>query len=126
MITRAEILMGREVKNPLDPALEANLAKLLIAVNKLRALRNKPMHVSSGYRPGSFNTKAGGSKRSAHLSCEAVDFSDKDGQLKAWITEDILISCGLYMEAGESTPTWVHVQIRPTKARIFKPFAWAK
>jgi uncharacterized protein YcbK (DUF882 family) len=121
MITRDEILMGRDKEYPLDAALEANLQALLSAVNKLRTLYGKPMYVSSGYRPGHYNTDAHGAKNSTHLTCQAVDFKDADGALKTWITEDMLVQCGLYMEAREATPVWLHVQIRPTVNRIFKP-----
>lgn len=120
-IKRSEVLMGRDLEFPLSETLESNLEKLLAAVNQLRELYGKPMSVSSGYRPGRFNTAAGGAKNSSHLSCEAVDFKDADGALKAFCTPEILTKCGLYMEAPENTPTWCHLQIRPTKNRIFKP-----
>lgn len=121
MISRNEVLMGREVEYPLTPEVEANLNRLLAAVNELRALYGKPMAVSSGYRPGRFNAAAGGAKSSSHMSCEAVDFKDADGAIKKWITVDILKECGLYMEDPTRTPSWCHVQIRPTKNIIFKP-----
>ena len=121
MIFRDEILMGRDAQYPLDATLEANLADLLIAVNKLRTAYGKPMTVSSGYRPGHFNTDAGGAANSSHKTCQAVDFHDTDGALKAWITIEMLEQCGLWQEAPESTPTWLHVQVRPAIHRVFKP-----
>lgn len=121
MISRDEILMGRDVEFPLDSQLEANLANLLIAVNKLRGLYGKPMFVSSGYRPGPFNWDAHGAPNSPHIICQAVDFHDQDNKIKDWLTEEILTQCGLYQEDPEYTPTWVHVQIKPTIHRIFKP-----
>ena len=121
MISRDEILMGREKEFPLSQSQEFNLNILLHCVNLLREAYGKPMYVSSGYRPGRYNKAAGGAKGSAHLSCEAVDFKDADGKLKQFITEDLLKKCGLYMEHPDDTPTWVHVQIRPTKNRIFNP-----
>lgn len=129
MITRDEILKGREINSPLTPQLEANLEKLLIAVNKLRLAYGKPMFVSSGYRPAEINAAVGGSKKSAHMTCQAVDFRDGDGKLTEWCLNNIqvLIDAGLYMEDPEFTNMgpnirWVHVQIRPTKKRIFKPY----
>lgn len=121
MISRKEILMGRDIEYPLSKEQESNLEKLLIAVNKLRKLYNKAMFVSSGYRPGHYNKAAGGAAKSSHLTCQAVDFKDADGKLKAWITPEILVECGLYMEHPDHTPSWLHVQTRPTKNRIFKP-----
>lgn len=119
-ITREEILMGRDKEFPLTPELNTNLDNLLIAVNKLRDLYGQPMYVSSGYRPGHFNTDAGGAKNSAHSLCEAVDFHDNDNKLKNWLTVEILEQCGLYQEDPTKTPVWLHVQIRPTINRIFK------
>lgn len=121
MITREEILQNRDKEFPLSDELETNLIHLLEAVNKLRTLYAKPMYVSSGYRPGHYNTDAHGAANSTHLTCQAVDFADKDGAIKSWITLDILEKCGLYQEAPHSTPTWVHVQTRPTHSRVFTP-----
>ncbi len=121
MISRDEVLMGRDKEYPLSADLEINLTKLLEAVNKLRAAYGKPMYVSSGYRPGHYNKDAGGATNSAHCLCMAVDFHDVDGAIKSWITEDILVECGLWQESPQSTPTWVHVQIRPTHNRVFNP-----
>lgn len=120
MISRDEILMGRDAEFPLTPELEANLAKLLIAVNKLRALYGKPMVVSSGYRPGHYNSDAGGAKGSCHLVCMAVDFKDGDGALKAWITPEILEECELWQEDPAKTVSWLHVDIKPRANRVFK------
>lgn len=120
-ISRNEILMGRDVEFPLSQELEDNLSNLLIAVNKLRDLYGIPMYVSSGYRPGHYNTDAGGAPNSTHMLCMAVDFHDADNKLKDWITLEILEQCGLYQEDPEYTPTWFHVQIRPTQNRIFIP-----
>lgn len=121
MISREEILMGRDKEFPLTKELEGNLSRLLKAVNKLSELYGKPMYVSSGYRPGRYNKAAGGAKNSAHLTCEAIDFKDADGVLKSWITVKILEDCGLYMEWPSNTPSWLHIQIRPTKSRVFHP-----
>lgn len=123
MISRKEILMGRDVEYPLTSDTEDNLNKLLDAVNKLRSLYGIPMKVSSGYRPGKYNTVVGGAKKSAHCTCEAVDFFDADGKLKTFCTTQILEKCGLWMEDPKSTKTWCHLQIRsiPSGHRIFKP-----
>lgn len=122
-VTREEVLMGRDKKHPLTPELEANLALLLKALNELRSQCPISFVVSSGYRPGVYNLKAGGAKRSAHLTCEAVDFVDVDGQLAAWCIKNVqlLEKAGLYMENSEFTPGWVHLQTRSTKNRIFVP-----
>lgn len=117
--------MGRDLEYPLGPIEEANLAKLLDKVNVIRARYGKPMYVSSGYRPGTYNKAAGGAPNSSHKTCEAVDFRDKDRELTKWLLQNskILEELDLYMEHPLHTPSWVHLQTRPTKSgsRIFKP-----
>lgn len=126
MITKAEILMGRDKQYPLDSEQMSNLQVLLIAVNRLRLHYGKPMFVSSGYRPATINAATkGAAKKSNHIICAAVDFKDADGKLKDFCMNNlhILEACGLWMEAPEATPTWLHVQIFPPKSgkRVFKP-----
>lgn len=123
MISRKEILKGREVQYPLTEEFEKNIVDLLEKINKVRDKYGKPMGISSGYRPGAFNVAAGGAKKSSHQSCQAVDIADADGSFKKWALEnfEFIKECGLYMEAPESTPTWCHLQTRPTKNNPFKP-----
>lgn len=125
MITRDEVLMGREKASPLTPEQEANLVTLLEALNKLRTTYGKPLYVTSGYRPASVNSAVGGAKKSAHMSCEACDFRDSDGSFAEWCLKnlDVLADCGLYMESPAHTIGWVHLQTRKTKSgnRVFIP-----
>lgn len=118
-IERDEILKTQTC----PPALEGNLSKLLVALNKFRSLYGIPMIVTSGYRTPDHNASVGGAKNSAHCLCMAADFSDKDRSLCNWIlaNESILEQCGLWMEDPDSTTTWVHLQIRPAVHRIFEP-----
>lgn len=131
MITREEILMDRDKEYPLTPELEANLEALLKAVNAIRAAYGKPLRISSGYRPGAYNTAAGGAKRSNHMVCKAVDFRDPNGEIDKWCDEnqDLLESLGLWQEHPSATKGWCHLDIsvraikdRPgCKKRQFKP-----
>ena len=127
MITKEEILMGRDVQYPLSEEQRNNLGMLLIALNKLRKLYGKPMYVTSGYRPGHYNVKAKGGKNSAHLTCEAADFADTDRDLTNFCTDEILTQCGLFMEDPSVATTWCHLMIRFPKSRVdgrtrvFKP-----
>lgn len=124
MIKLDEFLMGRDKTHPLSKEQTTNAASLLAAINYIRGVYGKPMVVSSGYRPGSFNTNAGGATRSAHLSCEAVDIRDTDGEFRKWCLANIpeLEKAGLYLEDPSFTPTWIHLQTRKTSQRIFKPY----
>jgi len=123
MILPHEVLMGRDKQAPLDDVQWRNLCDLLCRINALRVHYGKPMTVSSGYRPPSINAGVGGAKRSAHMSCQAVDFSDPNGELAAWCLKNmkLLIQLGLYLEDPAFTQGWVHLQSRPTNNNPFKP-----
>lgn len=123
MITVDEVLMGRDKANPLTPEQWRNLADLMGRINIIRAAYGKSLVVSSGYRPPAQNAAAGGAKNSTHMSCQAVDFADPNGEFKKWCLDnfDLIKKVGLYMEDPAFTPTWVHLQTRPTKNNPFKP-----
>lgn len=116
--------MGREKEYPLSLDLNKNLDLLLIALNKFRAAYGKPMLVTSGYRPGKYNTAAGGAKASSHLTCQACDFADPDGSLARFCLQNLplLESCGVWLESPAKTKGWIHLQIRPVPGqRVFQP-----
>lgn len=125
LITREEILMGRDNGFPLNNILEANLRALLIALNKFRNIYGKPMVVSSGYRPGKYNANAGGLKNSNHKILLACDFKDADSSIDSYCIAnlEVLSECGLYLEHPKWTNRWCHLQIaRPSSGkRIFIP-----
>jgi hypothetical protein len=123
-VTKTEFLKGRDSEYPLSEELEKNMVDILFRINKLRHEYGKPFVISSGYRPGKYNKKAGGAKKSAHVTCQAIDIVDKDKELAKWCIRNVelLEKLGLYMENPDYTPTWVHLQTRPTKSRIFKPY----
>lgn len=126
-LRREAYLMGRDAEFPTTEEMEVNLARLIYRVNALilvlpvqvRAF----LELSSGYRPGKYNTAAGGSLRSAHLSCEAVDLRDTDQKVSTYLASkpDLLTKFNLYMELPAKTPTWVHLDTRARTNRIFTP-----
>lgn len=126
MILPHEILMGRDNSEPLTKEMSYNLFNLLPRVNLVRFEYGKPLYVSSGYRPPSINKSVGGSKNSAHLLCEAVDFKDPNGYFAKWCLNNlhILKKAGLYMEDPRWTPGWVHLMSRApaSKSRVFIPY----
>lgn len=123
LITRNEILMGRDGEFPLSLQLEKNLSQLLVSLNKFREIYGKPMTVSSGYRPGHYNIDAGGAKNSNHTVCMACDFKDSDGSLDKFCLENqhVLESCNLFLESPGSTPGWCHLDIKTRANRVFNP-----
>jgi uncharacterized protein YcbK (DUF882 family) len=123
LVTRQEILMDRDKLAPLDQEQEANLIKLLDAIQVIRLAYNKPLFVSSGYRHPAINASVGGAKRSLHMSCLAVDFRDSDGKLDEWLSsdevQDLLEKLGMWQEAPGHTPGWAHLDLgnRPIRNR---------
>lgn len=126
MITRQEILMGRDKQYPLTQEMEQNLQKLLAALNLFRTMYGKSMIVTSGYRPAAINAAVpGAAKKSNHMVCLACDFKDTDGSLDKYCMDNLYIleQCGLYLEHPDSTQGWCHLQCVPPKSgkRVFKP-----
>jgi uncharacterized protein YcbK (DUF882 family) len=108
---------------PLDGVQLGNAIKLLEKINALFVELEIVPYLTSGYRPGHWNKAAGGSEKSAHLSCEAIDIDDQFGKIKKKITLELLEKYDLYMEDGSKTLTWIHLQTRKTRSgkRIFLP-----
>lgn len=108
------------------PEQDANLAELLVKMNKIRAAYNRPMLVTSGLRSkedqARINPKA---TKSRHLMGQACDIADGDGSFKKWINANVSIleSIGIWCEDFSASPTWVHCQIISPKSgkRFFIP-----
>lgn len=140
MITLNEILKGIDV-NSLPQEHQLNLNFLLDRINLVRKYWAKPLIVTSGYRSlqdhkriySTINTKrvAKGLPEisvpmgSKHLSGQALDVLDVDGELKNWciVNEFLLEGLGLWCEDFNHTPTWVHFQMVSPKSgkRFFIP-----
>lgn len=120
--------MGRNIQFPKEYTAEVsdNLDKLLSMINKVRKAYNKPMTVSSGWRPAGINSATkGAAKRSNHLLGLAVDIADPDGKLATWTIQNIALiaSFGLFIEDIRYTKNWVHYQCVPPASgkRVFIP-----
>jgi len=113
----------------------ANLEKLIEKLNIIEAAYGKTLVITSGYRTKEDQIRVYAQKGitdmskipmgSKHISGQAVDISDPNGEFKAWIMENISLfeELGIYMEAFEYTKNWVHMQIIAPKSgsRFFKP-----
>ena len=116
----------REQSPELVLEFRVNAGKLIEAINNLlRDLKINDVVISSGFRTQEANKAAGGSKFSAHCSCEAIDIVDKDKKLynNLLVSIPLLSKYGLYMEHGDYCPGWVHLTIRRPKSgnRVFIP-----
>lgn len=96
-------------------------SELLARLQLLRDSYGQPMLVNCGYRCPEHNAAVGGAIHSAHLTGEAADISDSQGELRAFCSPLVLEYLGLWAEDYGHTPTWIHLQIRPAANRIFNP-----
>lgn len=126
-----EYYMGRDKthKAELTSEVEANVAKFIPVINKFfeELGHTSPAYVSSGWRPGSINSGVkGAAKRSLHTLGLAIDIRDPDGKLYDLVVSrpDLLRKYGLWVEHGEFSKGWLHLDMgtrvdRPS--RVFKP-----
>ncbi len=134
MITMAEYWMGREREYPQDltDAIRENAEKTVERANFLLQAFSQSTkdyfvrRVNSGWRPPSLNAKTpGAALRSKHMTGEAIDIADPDGDLDDWCIRNptVMADIGLWQEHPASTKGWCHVQIVPPKSgnRVFYP-----
>lgn len=139
MISLEAYMMGRDKEFPPTAEMKSDANTLLNHVDSfLYDLGIDDLtddDCSSGYRPGKYNVAAGGSPNSSHLKCVAIDLSKRVRELvlnkfpkwKEIGSEDrkklekLLDTHGLYMEHPDHTPSWMHLQTRITRNRIFIP-----
>ena len=134
MITINKLLSNQARFDSLDKKVQDNLKELHKRINIVRLAYGKPMIVTSGLRTLKHHLEIYARKgiyppkvpmKSNHLSRRAVDFSDSDGKLKAWVKDNIKLmeEIGLWLEDFSATKTWCHFQINPPKSgnRFFLP-----
>lgn len=132
MITLDDFFMGRDKDYPPSEALRKNADETIYRANLLLSwyYHDNPdaerAKVTSGYRPPAVNTKTpGAATRSKHMTCEAVDLSDPEGELDEWCMEHqkMLEQVGLWMEHPSATKNWTHLQTVPPRSgkRVFYP-----
>ncbi len=96
-----------------------NLKELALNLQVLRDFCGLPITINSGYRSPKYNKMVGGAIHSKHLTGHAGDITipgKKPVQVKAMIEK--LIGEGKMKQGGLGQyPTFVHYDIRGTKAR---------
>ena len=99
-----------------------NIFELAKNLQVLRDEVKKPIKITSGYRNAEFNSKIKGAKQSRHITGEAADLKIEGYTPKqvAAIIEK-LIAAGKMKQGGLGIySTWIHYDIRLTKARWTK------
>jgi uncharacterized protein YcbK (DUF882 family) len=106
---------GREIPNNVLP----NIIQLAKNLQVLRDALGKTISITSGYRSPQHNKKIGGAKDSQHVKGMAADIKVTGMTPKevALVIEG-LIEQGKIKQGGIGIyPSWVHYDIRGTKAR---------
>jgi uncharacterized protein YcbK (DUF882 family) len=107
---------------PLTETILRNIQELAKNLQVLRDEVKKPIKITSGFRDPSFNKKIGGATQSRHITGQAADLKIEGYTPKqvAAIIEK-LIASGKMKQGGLGIyKTWIHYDIRLTKARWTK------
>jgi hypothetical protein len=85
-----------------------------------------PKVVNSGWRPANYNaTVPGAAVNSKHITGQAIDLSDPDGELDDFLfkNQEYLVENFLWMEHPAATKGWTHLQSIPPRSgnRVFFP-----
>lgn len=128
MISLDDYWMGRdkEYADELTPSIELQAKITISRANVLLATFGEQRTVNSGWRPPEVNTATPGAAMfSRHMTGQAIDISDPEGDLDEWCLshQDTLAGIGLWLEHPASTKGWCHVQTVPPKSgnRVFYP-----
>lgn len=140
MITLHDYWLGRDITHSLQLGtdLRRNAARTVDAANALLVLakaagvtlEQSPRTgtiVTSGWRPADINAATpGAAVRSLHMTCEAIDLYDPDGDLDEWLlasADTVLRDLALWLEHPAATKGWAHVQTKPPRSgrRVFYP-----
>lgn len=123
----------------MTPAIASNAALIVELVNKLIECAKidgvvVPINprtgskLSGGWRPAALNAKTpGAAVNSRHITAQAADIYDPDGELDEWLMSDAgqaaLKKIGLWMEHPAATKGWAHVQSVPPRSgrKVFYP-----
>ena len=118
-LTVSEVAARKGLDNKPDKSIIAELTKLALFLEQIRALAKAPISVSSGYRSIAVNAAVGGSKTSQHCKGHAADIRVKGfspDQLMALIIKSDL----QYDQLIREFDSWVHVSIsdKPRKQAL--------
>jgi hypothetical protein len=104
---------------PVPTMYYGNVSQLMKNLQVLRNRTGLPIFITSGYRTPEHNAKIGGAHNSCHLTAKAADIKIpgmSPKEVKNLI--EMLIADGIMDQGGIGLyPTWVHYDVRGTKAR---------
>ena len=103
------------------------ISRLNQLANRLPLNLRNSLQITSAYRPGKYNSRAGGAPNSLHTTCRAIDLANLSNALGIYLLENpsILEGCNLWAEHPEATlrTRHIHLQIVPPASgnRFFYP-----
>lgn len=141
IVTLSDYWMGRDrlFATSMSPDLEHRAVRMVALTNELlRRARAAGVsipvnprtenHVSSGWRPPSINANTpNAAPNSKHMTGDAIDLYDPDGDLDDWLMSDAgqaaMVEVGLWHEHPSATKGWAHLQSLPPRSgrRTFYP-----
>lgn len=116
----------RDHADELTDDMRANASETVGKANALLERFGQERKVRSGWRPAAVNAATpNAAPRSKHMTCEAIDLDDPEGDLDEWALEnpEVLQEIGLWQEHPSATKSWAHFQIVPPRSgnRVFYP-----
>lgn len=102
----------RGIDNTPPSSLIATLEALAFHLETVRAVLGKPIIVTSGYRSSDINRFVGGSKNSAHMRGEAVDFICPDFGTPLDVCRAI-VAAGVPFDQLIEENDWIHIAFSP-------------
>ena len=126
MLTLQSYWAGKAANPARTIAVAANAEELLNRVNSLMVRFGEIRKIVSGWRPPEVNAKLPGAAiNSKHITGQAVDLADPDGDLDQWCLDNPneLERFQLWLEHPATTKNVCHLQSVPPKSgkRVFYP-----
>lgn len=113
----SEFAARRGIDNQPSGAVLESLRMLANGLERVRAVLNVPIHISSGYRCGPLNLAIGGARNSAHVTGFAADFIAPKFGSPLEVCKQIAASAIDFDQLIHEGGRWVHISFAPTMRR---------
>lgn len=107
-LTASDTAARQNIDNTSSPEIEANLALVAAALEKVRAIAGKPIVVTSGYRCAALNKAVGGAADSYHVKGLAADIN-RPGSTPYEFGQDIIAAGIEFDQLIHEFGRWVHI-----------------
>lgn len=106
-LVASQVATRQGIDNAPAPAIIANLTRLAVLLEQVRALVGAPIAISSGYRSAALNKAVSGATNSAHVLGLAADIST--GKLAPKALAMLIRQSSLDFDQLIYEGTWVHI-----------------